>query len=1551
MLEYSDIWKIITKILESSDKKYLIRHHIESYDYFLDNEITNIINDNNPIKIKKNHNNNELIITINIVNHKYSLPSFFDKDGRKNILLPENARNKKLTYSIPLYLDFDIETIYYKDNNISDIKKNKESNVFVGNIPLMVNSKYCILRNDFYNKDVDECKYDIGGYFIINGSDKVIISQERMADNKIYHFKMDTGKYSYISEVRCNKSISKMANVFRLKFLGDKNLNGKCIFHCSFSNLKDSIPVIVLFKYLGVKNDKDIIKYILYNYEDNHEKYVEYINLLKPSFIDYYQNIDESTPENYIKKFLINKTLSIDYIIDTKVLNMYDNNEQKLFYLGYMIKEMLDIILKKKKITDRDNFENKRIETSGILFTQLFRKLYNNTIKSIKYALQKEINPNLEIQINKYIKTNIIENGLRYSLATGNWNSKVGSDNKKIGVAQMFNRLTYSATLSHLRRLNAPVGSNGKMILPRKLHNSQFGYICAAESPEGAQIGLVKNLSLSTIISVNSNKDSLFYILDDFKCNKYNDLSNIDNKYTKILIDNILYYYTDDGIELYNKLKQYKKDGIIEYTTSIIFNYNENKLIINTEEGRVLRPFLVVENNKINITPEILEKIKNNNFTFDDLILNNIIEYIDIEEQNNIMLCDNITNLNNDYVKYTHCEIHPSLILGICASLIPFPDHNQSPRNTYQSAMGKQSIGYSLTNYNNRMDSFSYILHYPQRPIVYTQSGNLLGFNDLPAGDNLVIAIACHTGYNQEDSVIVNRGAIERGLFNVTFYRTYKSEEKKDMTSLAQEKFCIPDRDKCIGIRKGCYKNLDKNGLIKTESKVKGNDIIIGKITPITDKQFSTKKNIKYKDTSVQLRHNEDGIVDKVKLEYNSDGYRIANVKVRSTRSMEMADKMSSRHGQKGTIGLILDEEDMPFTEDGIIPDVIINPHCLSGDTLIKMSNGEVKYIKDIYNQDLEIETINPKTLEKEITKYKDGFKIFPKNKMYKLKTISGREVKCTEDHKFLIFDGKENIWKETKDIIPYQDKIFIKHTIKPLNDTNETILKLNFEPYFEKKLNKINFSNILNETQLRILVKLLGSLESDGHICKRSEKSYRTIFNLGEIEDCNELMKDVHYLGFRTTKYRREKNVYHIEVESCLGYILVLLGAQLGNKTNSLRNFPEWIMNSSKNIKRNFLSGYQGGDGSKVSINVKTIQQQIRIKPTNMRSNSEKNILESHINYLQKMQILFKEFNIETTIQKYKTKTLEKIDLKLYFKTDYQNINNYVDYIDYTYCHHKRRESGIAIEYLKCRMNNFKISYEHFKKLFCKNTTFIESIEEIEKEYVYDFTTISNNHSFIANSFISHNCIPSRMTIAQLIECIMGKIGSCKGKYFDGTPFENVNTDNLMNELDNLGFENKGYETLYNGETGEKIKSKIFIGPTFYQRLKHMVKDKIHARSRGPNQILTRQPAEGRSRDGGLRLGEMETDCILSHGAAYFLKEKTFDCSDSFEVYICNKCGIISIYNEQKNIYECRKCDNKSYFSKINLPYSTKLLFMEIQSMNVNTQFIINENMNVINK
>jgi DNA-directed RNA polymerase II subunit RPB2 len=380
-----------------------------------------------------------------------------------------------------------------------------------------------------------------------------------------------------------------------------------------------------------------------------------------------------------------------------------------------------------------------------------------------------------------------------------------------------------------------------------------------------------------------------------------------------------------------------------------------------------------------------------------------------------------------------------------------------------------------------------------------------------------------------EDSVILNKSAVERGLFHSSYYRTYKLEEKRDMSAVAKECFCNPSlkKEQCIGIRKGSYANLNKDGIVKVGSIVKGNDVIIGKMTPIISKQYASKKNLTYKDTSVQLKHNEGGIVDRVQITHNSNGYKLAKVSVRSTRIPSIADKFASRHAQKGTVGMILPEEEMPFNEDGVSPDLIINPHC-----------------------------------------------------------------------------------------------------------------------------------------------------------------------------------------------------------------------------------------------------------------------------------------------------------------------------------------------------------------------------------------------------------------------------IPSRMTIGQLLECVLGKIGSIEGKFHDATPFNDINPEQLGEILESLGYNNYGKETFYNGVTGERIEAMIFFGPTYYQKLKHMVKDKMHARATGPVQNLTRQPCEGRSRDGGLRLGEMETDCLLSHGVASYLKEKTFECSDKFNVHVCDKCGLIVNVNVEENIHLCKKCNNKTEFSEINMPYASKLFFYEIMGLGLLPKF-----------
>lgn len=521
-------------------------------------------------------------------------------------------------------------------------------------------------------------------------------------------------------------------------------------------------------------------------------------------------------------------------------------------------------------------------------------------------------------------------------------------------------------------------------------------------------------------------------------------------------------------------------------------------------------------------------------YGFSELVTMGLVEYVDCEEEETIMIAMLMEDLEkrNHSAKYTHCEIHPAMILGVCGSIIPFPDHNQSPRNTYQSAMGKQAMGIYITNFSLRMDTQAHVLFYPQKPLVTTRAMQHLKFRALPSGINACVAIACYSGYNQEDSVIMSQAGIDRGLFRSFYFRSFRDEEKRPLAGV-QERFEVPNRRECVGMKPGAYDKLDSDGLICEGTRIAGNDILVGKVQPLetpdsengeaaqTQAEIAGGKT--KKDLSQGAKSTENGVVDKVMLATNEDGQRFVKVRLRSVRKPQIGDKFSSRHGQKGTVGITYRQEDMPFTSEGIIPDIIVNPHA-----------------------------------------------------------------------------------------------------------------------------------------------------------------------------------------------------------------------------------------------------------------------------------------------------------------------------------------------------------------------------------------------------------------------------IPSRMTIGQLIECLLGKVSSIKGTEGDATPFTKVTVEDVAQRLLEAGYQPHGWELMHNGHTGRPLEGQIFLGPTYYQRLKHMVDDKIHSRANGPVTMLTHQPLEGRARGGGLRFGEMERDCLISHGGAHFIQERLMDMSDKSRVHVCDLCGLIAIADLNKNMFRCNSCDTKTDISQIHIPYACKLLFQELMSMAV---------------
>ena len=470
--------------------------------------------------------------------------------------------------------------------------------------------------------------------------------------------------------------------------------------------------------------------------------------------------------------------------------------------------------------------------------------------------------------------------------------------------------------------------------------------MCPAETPEGQAVGLVKNLALMATISTGSPQAPILEFLEEFGTTNLTELTSpkivADPLTCNIFVNGAWIGIHDDPVKLVNTLRASRRSVDVDAEVSIVHDIADSEIRIYTDAGRICRPLFVVNNQKLAIqktdiarlqlTDESPDNENPNKLTWTDLLSSGLIEYVDTEEEETTMIAMEPKDLSpgESYSStYTHCEIHPSMILGICASIIPFPDHNQSPRNTYQSAMGKQAMGIYASNYQVRMDTMAHVLHYPQKPLVTTRAMEFLHFRELPSGVNCVVAIMIYTGYNQEDSLIMNQSAIDRGLFRSSYFRCYTDEEQGGRSSgLGSERFERPLADETKAMKFGDYEKLDNDGLVIPGDRVSGEDILIGKTAPIEKTGGDVTKYTK-RDASTPMKATENGIVDQVLLSTTSDGFRFTKVRIRNTRTPQIGDKFASRHGQKGTIGMTYRQEDMPFTAEGVVPDIIVNPHAI----------------------------------------------------------------------------------------------------------------------------------------------------------------------------------------------------------------------------------------------------------------------------------------------------------------------------------------------------------------------------------------------------------------------------------------------------------------------------------------------------------------------------------------------------------------------------------------------------------------------------------------------
>ncbi len=1549
----------------------LVRHQIESYDNFITTQIHRTVQMFNPVSIHSENDVDEetgmkyIEILLSFENIKFNPPQIHENNGSTKLMLPQEAKLRNFTYASTVSVDVHIKYIIRNPgdmNNPHYIHKVLPK-INICKMPIMVKSPICVLTQ---NKQIDpvytgECSMDCGGYFIIKGSEKTVLGQERAAENRIYCFDgKNTTRWSWYAEIKSvpdYKCISpKQVDVM----IASKNNGFGHAMYVNIPRVKNPIDLFVVFRALGIVSDKDICETILLDVDNKQNE--ELLQCLHASIIEANKCMTQEDALKIITSAvaytpaLVDKRKSDEAIATAEsisaekeksankkrefTLEVLNNDlfphcrtmHQKIYLLGVMAKKLLQVSLGWLPPDDRDSYINKRIELTGTLLNNLFRNYFNKLVKEVKKQVVREINTgawrsswrteNTEenhdnkitrfeedyeniinmTNIYKIIKSTTIENGINRALSTGDFSVKQ-SNSSKVGVAQVLNRLTYTASLSHLRRINTPLEKSGELIAPRKLHNSTWGFLCPAETPEGQSIGVVKNISYMAHITIPSLSASscLPEFIEPFIV-KLEDVKSPKELYGKIkvIVNGAWLGVAKEPNALYADLKAKKCGGIINIYTSVIFDYKMMEIRVCTDGGRLTRPVLRVKDNRALLTQDVVDRVERRELTWNDLLTNarlpeSVIEYIDPEEQNYAMIA---MKSKRSYlhgldakIRYTHCELHPSTIFGVLASCIPFPEHNQAPRNTYQTAMGKQAIGVYATNYDQRMDKTAYVLSYPSRPLVDTRLMNFIHLNQIPSGCQIQVAIMTHTGYNQEDSVLVNKGSIDRGLFSATIYHTEKDEDKNIIRDEIIR--CKPDPRKTKGNKYGNYDKLNAQGFIPENTLVENRDVIIAKVVPIKENRNDPTKTVKYEDQSKTFRTTEETYIDKNYTSRNGDGYNFAKVRVRTFRKPVLGDKFCALPTQQ-----VLTDKGWVEIKD---VDPAVHRVCtldVNGKMCYEYPSAKFEYDHDsIDGDDLPLCSFKNKQVE----------------------------FICTQNHKLYIE-------RRRKTPLGYE-----------LVEAGE-IMREKKQVRFQKSMENV-YPDVANirigemEYNMDDWLKLLGIFISDGCSDRHNNSLFITALKDRKVEYLHNTLTslNIHYTVHKDGNFcisgAKSPDVFqHMDTLS--------VGA--ANKF-----LPDYVWSLSQRQARVLLEALLSGDGHTMkykgedsfsrygTISVRLCNDVSRlclhagwsgiIKKSEEAGTTRTGVRNLGSRAGQTMSVTLQHTYYKISVIR------EQNQPWIYKKDNASNVEEYLDYKGKVYC---IEMPSSHVYYMRESFNSPSLiignSSRHGQKGTCGNI-----IPEADMPYTAG--------GLKPDIIINPHAIPSRMTIAQLKETLLGKVLVQLGMFGDGTSFGTLDIATIAKELQKLGYESYGNEVMYNGLTGEQLEMSVFIGPVFYQRLKHMVNDKQHSRSIGPMVNLTRQPAEGRSRDGGFRVGEMERDVLIAHGMANFCKERLLDVSDKYSAWVCKTCGMLAAHNESSKftIHKCHTCDNKTEFARVEIPYSYKLLSQELQTINVMPRLI----------
>ncbi|XP_011203561.2 DNA-directed RNA polymerase III subunit RPC2 [Bactrocera neohumeralis] len=907
-------WKLVPAFLQV---KGLVKQHIDSFNHFVNVDIKKIVEANQTVI-----SDADPLFYLKYLDVRVGTPDIEDGYNITKATTPHECRLRDTTYSAPITVDIEYT------RGAQRIIRN---NLLIGRMPVMLRSSNCVLagKSEFELAKMNECPLDPGGYFVVRGQEKVILIQEQLSWNK-----MITEEFN--GTVQCQVTSSTHEKKSRTLVLSK---HGK--YYLKHNSMTDDIPIAVIFKAMGVTSDQEIMCLIGTDTETQ--------NRFAPSLLEAFQlkvftqqrALEYMGSKLVVKRFqsAANKTpaeearelLTTTILAHVPVENF--NFQIKSIYVSLMVRRVMTAELDPTAFDDRDYYGNKRLELAGSLISLMFEDLFKRMNWELKMIADKNI-PKVkaaQFDVVKHMRAAQITVGLESAISSGNWTIK-RFKMERAGVTQVLSRLSYISALGMMTRVNSQFEKTRKVSGPRSLQPSQWGMLCPSDTPEGEACGLVKNLALMTHITTEVDEGPVICLafnagVEDIRLIGGDVINN--SKVFLVFINGNILGITISYKRLVQAFRMMRRKGRLGPFVSIHTSHTQRCVYIHTDGGRLCRPYIIVTNGKLAVEQRHIEELKRGVRKFEDFLHDGLVEYLDVNEENDSFIAWNEADITADAT--THLEIEPFTLLGVCAGLVPYPHHNQSPRNTYQCAMGKQAMGVIGYNQKNRIDTLMYNLVYPQAPMVKSKTIELTGFDKLPAGQNATVAVMSYSGYDIEDALILNKASIDRGYGRCLIYKNSKCTVKR-YANQTYDRIMGPVKDALTN--KVIFKHdaLDTDGIVAPGEMVVNKQILINKEMPAVTsinpiEQSGQTSQIPYTAVPISYKGPEPSYIEKVMVSANGEEDFLIKILLRQTRRPEIGDKFSSRHGQKGVTGLIVDQEDLPFNDYGICPDMIMNPH------------------------------------------------------------------------------------------------------------------------------------------------------------------------------------------------------------------------------------------------------------------------------------------------------------------------------------------------------------------------------------------------------------------------------------------------------------------------------------------------------------------------------------------------------------------------------------------------------------------------------------------------